>query len=351
MSGKGIITLAHGSGGVEMHEILSKLIFLRVEEPFKKVKGGVGIDVLDDGALIPLPDGGYLVVSIDSYTVNPIFFPGGNIGILAASGSINDVLMMGGRPIAMLDSIVVEEGFPLDDLEVIVESFLRVLREEGVALIGGDFKVMPKGSLDKIVITTTSIGIARKPIVDSIKPGDKIIVSDFVGDHGAVISLLQLGLEGSVEELSTGLLKSDVKPLSKLMIPLVERYGDVIHAARDPTRGGLAGVLNEWSSKSGLVIVVNEDDIPVREAVKRYTEIIGVDPLYLASEGVAVLSVDPLYADEVLEYMRSLGFENSRVIGEVRASEKYKGYVLARTSVGGFRIIEPPRGELVPRIC
>jgi len=346
-----VVTLAHGSGGIEMHDIITKLIVSRVDNPLRRVEGGVGIDVLDDGALIPLPDGSYMVVSIDSYTVNPIFFPGGNIGTLAASGSINDVLMMGGKPIAMLDSIVVEEGFPLSDLQVIVDSFLRVLKEENVALIGGDFKVMPKGQVDKIVITTTAIGIARKPIVDSIRPGDKIIVSDFVGDHGAVITLLQLGLESSVEELASGLLKSDVKPLTKLMVPLVEKYGDVIHAARDPTRGGLAGVLNEWSSKSGYIIVVNEDSIPVREAVKRYTEIIGVDPLYLASEGVAVLSVDSSYVDEILEYMRSLGFGNASIIGEVRASERYKGYVLARTGVGGFRIIEPPHGELVPRIC
>lgn len=345
------ITLAHGSGGVETFEILERLIFKRVEDKLKRVGNGFGIDVLDDGAVIPLPSGDHIVVSIDAYTVNPPFFPGGNIGTLAAAGSINDVLMMGGRPIAILDSIVVEEGFPIEDLEKIVQSFLDVLKSENIALIGGDFKVMPKGSVDKIVMTTTAIGIAKKPIVDNPKPGDKIIVSDFVGDHGAVIMLLQMGLEKNVEELGKGLLKSDAKPLTKLMLPLIDRFSNYINAARDPTRGGLAGILNEWASRTGTVIVVEEPLIPVRESVKRYCEMLGVDPLYLASEGVAVLSVDPTVAEEVVEYMKSLGFENARIIGEVKSSEKFKGYVLMKTGVGGYRILEPPRGELVPRIC
>jgi len=333
-----------------MHELLSKLIFARVAYELKRVKGGVGIDKLDDGALIPVSDSEFLVVSIDSYTVNPPFFPGGSIGSLAAAGSLNDVIMMGGRPIAMLDSIVIEEGFPLVDLNIIVEDFLRILREENVALIGGDFKVMPKGHIDKIVITTVALGRTSNPIVDEVKPGDKIIVSDYVGDHGAVIMLLQMGLGDKVEELSSGALKSDVKPLSKI-IPLMDKYKGGIHASRDPTRGGLAGVLNEWAKSSGLIIVLEESMIPVRESVERYSEMLGIDPLYLASEGVAILSVDPSLADGILEYMWKLGFENARIIGEVRSSEKFKGYVLARTSVGGFRIIEEPRGEIVPRIC
>lgn len=348
---RSVVTLAHGSGGVETQELLHKILISKVEDELKKVKGGVGIDVLDDGALVPSPTGGYIVVSIDSYTVNPPFFPGGNIGVLAASGSINDVLMMGGKPVAILDSIVVEEGFSVESLEIIVESFIRVLREENVAVIGGDFKVMPRGHIDKIVITTTALGIANRPIVDTPKPGDKIIVSDYVGDHGAVIMLLQLGLDDSIRELSQGLLKSDVKPLTKLMIPLVERYAGKINAARDPTRGGLAGVLNDWASRTGLVIVVDETSIPLRDSVKRYSEIVGIDPLYLASEGVAVLSVNSECAGEILEYMWKLGFENARIVGDVRASDRYKGYVLGKTGVGGFRIVEPPRGELVPRIC
>ncbi|MEM1873836.1 MAG: hydrogenase expression/formation protein HypE [Acidilobaceae archaeon] len=343
------VKLAHGSGGVEMHELVESIVFSRIKR--KKVEGGLGVDKPDDGALIPLSDGGYLVVSTDSYTVNPPFFPGGNIGVLAASGSINDVLMMGGRPIAALDSIIVEEGFSFDDLEVIVESMMEVFNSEDVAVIGGDFKVMPRGSLDKIVINTTVLGIARRPIVDEPREGDKIVVSGYLGDHGAVIMLLQMGLEKRVEELEKGLLKSDVRPLTKLMIPLVEKYGEYIHAARDPTRGGLAGVLNEWARASGSVIVVEESRIPVRAPVRDYAEMLGIDPLYLASEGAAVLSVDGSVAEDVVEFMKRLGFEESRVIGEVRSSEKYRGYVLMKTVVGGYRLLEPPRGELVPRIC
>lgn len=343
------VKLAHGSGGVEMHKLIESLIISRVEK--KKVEGGLGIDYPDDGALIPMGNGEFLVISTDTYTVSPPFFPGGNIGTLAAAGSINDVLMMGGVPLAALDAIVVEEGFPIEDLSRIVDSMLFVFREEGVAVIGGDFKVMPKGSVDKVIINTTVLGIARKPIVDVPREGDKVIVSGHVGDHGAVILLLQMGVGERVEELEKGLLKSDARPLTRLMVPLVEKYGEHIRAARDPTRGGLAGVLNEWAKAAGKVIVVDEGKIPIRRPVKDYAEMLGVDPLYLASEGAAVLSVDAAAAEEVVEYMRGLGFEDARIIGEVRGSERYKGYVLLRSTVGGYRVLEPPTGDLVPRIC
>jgi hydrogenase expression/formation protein HypE len=345
------VTLAHGSGGVEMSELLEKLVFKRVKPGFRRISSGVGLDEADDGATIPLPSGGHLVVSVDSYTVNPPFFPGGNIGVLAATGSINDVVVMGARPIAMLDSIVVEEGFPLRDLEVIVNSMISVLESEGVALIGGDFKVMPRGQVDKIVITTTAIGVAEKPpIVDRPEPGDRVLVSDYIGDHGAVILMMQLGLS-NVDEIAKGLLKSDVKPLTKLMLPLVERYRECITAARDPTRGGLAGVLYEWAVKTGTLIVIDESRIPVREPVKRYAGSLGVDPLYLASEGVAVIALKPECSEEVLDFVQKLGFEDARIIGEVKKSELFRGYVVAETPVGGLRVVEPPRGELVPRIC
>lgn len=351
MSKSDRVSLAHGSGGVETYELIAKLILSRVPDNFKRVLNGVGIDVLDDGASVPLPNGQHIVISIDAYTVNPPFFPGGDIGTLAACGSINDVLMMGGKPIAMLDSIVIEEGFPVEDLEKIIESFTMILISESIALIGGDFKVMPRGQIDGIVITSAAIGIADKLIVDKPRPGDKIVVSDFVGDHGAVIMLLQMGLKDKVEEIGKGLLKSDVKPLTKLMLPLIQKYGEYIHAARDPTRGGLAGVLNEWASKTGLVIVIDESLTPIRVNVRRYSEMLGIDPLYLASEGVAVLAIDPSLADIVVEFMKSIGYGNTRIIGEVKQSEKFKGVVLARTGVGGYRIVDPPRGELVPRIC
>lgn len=345
---EGVVKLAHGSGGVETSQMLEVFVFSRLEERLKRVAGGVGIDFPDDAAAIPIGDGRYLVVTVDSYTVNPPFFPGGDIGVLAVSGSINDVLMMGGRPIAMLDAIVVEEGFPMEDLSRIVDSMLRVLREEGVALIGGDFKVMPKGQLDKITITTVGIGVAERLILDKPRPGDKIVVSGFLGDHGAVILARQMGI---VEEGAGGDLTSDVKPLTKLMVPLVEKYGDYIHAARDPTRGGLAMVLNDWAKASGTVIVVEEAAVPVRPQVASYANMLGIDPFALASEGATVLAVDPNVAEEVVEYAKRLGFENAAVVGEVRKADRYKGYVLLKTVAGGLRILEAPRGALVPRIC
>jgi len=339
-----VIKLSHGSGGVETSEIVEKLFIAKLGETLKKVPGGLGLDFPDDAAAIPIGDGQYLVVSVDSYTVSPPFFPGGDIGVLAASGSINDILMLGGRPIAMLDAVVVEEGLPMDTLEKIVNSFLSVLKSEGVALIGGDFKVMPKGQLDKVIITTVGIGIADQIIVDKPRPGDKIIVTDYVGDHGAVIMMLQYGE-------NPGALKSDVKPLTSLMIPLLEKYGRYIHAARDPTRGGLSMVLNDWAKTGGGVIVIEEDLIPIRPEVASYANMLGVDPFHLASEGVAVLAVDPMVAEEVLKLIHSIGFINARIIGEFKESQRYKGYVLLKTQAGGYRILEPPRGDIVPRIC
>ena len=342
-----VITLAHGSGGIEMSRLIEYLIFSKVPDKLKKVSYGLGIDFPDDAAAIPINEKEYLVISVDSYTVNPIFFPGGDIGKLAACGSINDVLMLGGKPIAILDSIIVEEGFPIEDLEKIINSFMKVIQEENIALIGGDFKVMPRGQIDKIVITTVGIGVANRIIVDkNIKPGDKIIVSDYIANHGAVIMALQYGIDLGKSELV-----SDCKPLTKLMIPLIEKYGHYIHAARDPTRGGIAMALNDWAKASNTIIVIEEDKIPIRDEVKRYCEMIGIDPLYLACEGVALLAVDESVADEIVEFMHKLGFENAGIIGEVKKSERFKGIVLYKTSVGGFRILEPPRGELVPRIC
>lgn len=341
------VSLAHGSGGKETSEIVDKLIISKLRAELMRVEGGLGTDVMDDGAAIPMEGGGYLIVTVDSYTVNPPRFPGGDIGALAASGTINDVLMMGGRPIAMLDSVVVEEGFPIDELNSLLDSMLGVLASEGVALIGGDFKVMPRGQVDGIVITAVGLGIARRPIVDSgLRPGDRIIVTDYVGEHGATIMALQHGID-----LSRGELRSDVKPLTKLMLPLLEEFRDAIHAARDPTRGGLAMALNDWAVKSGVSIVVDEESIPLREPVRAYSEVLGIDPLTLASEGVALLGVERSKAEEVLERVHELGYKNAAIIGEAVKPGRLGSVVLLRTSVGGTRVVEPPTGEIVPRIC
>lgn len=340
------VKLAHGSGGRETNLIVKRLILSKLFNDELSIEGGVGLGELDDGAAIPLSDGTYLVVSIDSYTVNPPFFPGGNLGKLAACGTINDVLMMGGIPKAILDSIIVEEGSPLSEIEEITESFIETLRKEGVKLIGGDFKVMPRGQLDRYVITTAGLGIARRPIVDSrVKPGDNIIVTGTVGDHGAAILAAQEGLSVKNE------LKSDVEPLTRLMVPLIEKYGDAVHAAQDPTRGGLAQALNEWAQKSGLLVILSEERVPVREDVKAFTELLGIDPLHLACEGRAVLGVEGDLAEEILGFVRDLGYPDASIIGEVKRKEEYGGIVVMKTLVGGLRILEPPSGILVPRIC
>ena len=281
-------------------------------------------------------------MSTDSYTVHPIFFPGGDIGKLAAVGSINDVVVMGARPLAMLDAIVVEEGFPMETLSTIVESMLRILTEEGVALLGGDVKVMPKGGVDEIIITTTCIGVADRVITDSgLVPGDSIVISGTIAEHGATIMALQAGLE--VE----GELKSDCEPLTRVIE--VAKDIEEIHAAKDITRGGLASSLNELAEKSNVTIIVDEEKIPISERVKAYCEMLGIDPLVLASEGRAIIGVPSGRAEELVEELRKAGYEHANVIGRVVKRGKYS--VLLETVAGGKRILEKPLGEIVPRIC
>ena len=335
-----IITLAHGTGGKESFEVINKLFVKRFK--FKSVNNGVGLDNLDDGSTIPSVEGD-LVFTIDSYTVNPIFFRGGNIGKLAATGTLNDIAVMGGEPIAVLDSIVVEEGFPIEDLEIIINSFKEVLERYNVALLGGDFKVMPRGALDKIIITTVGIGRIKKLLVDSgLKPGDKIIVSGYIAEHGATILAHQMGIDPEESKLM-----SDCSPIVEAIQAALEVGG--IHAAKDPTRGGLASALNELAEKSGVSIKIFESNIPIREEVSGVCEMLGVDPLYLASEGLVILGVDPNYADDVVKKLRNSGFPHAAIIGEV--SKERPGYVFVETVVGGLRILEPPSGIPLPRIC
>ncbi|KSW11634.1 hydrogenase expression/formation protein HypE [Pyrodictium occultum] len=343
------ITLAHGAGGKETEELVRNLIVQSVPPELWKVKGGTGLDILDDAALIPVGENRYIAVTVDTYTVKPLFFPGGDLGRLAASGTINDLLMVGARPLAVLDGVVVEEGFPVEDFKKIMDSFINTLKEEGVALIGGDFKVMPKGQLDGVVIASMGIGLVEgRPIVDTeVRPGDKIIVSGYLGDHGAAILAAQqaIGAEMKVE--------SDVKPLTRLMLPLLEKHRESIHGAGDPTRGGLSMLLNDWAEKTKTVIVFEEEKVPVRPQVREYAEMLGVDPFSLASEGVAVLAVEPSKAQEILEYIHSLGFRDAAIVGQVYEPKdpRHAGRVLLKSMAGGVRILEPPSGEIVPRIC
>ncbi len=335
------VGLAIGGGGRETEEFVKNFIL-----PLFKLKslGGVGLEDMEDGATVPIGDGRHVVISVDSYTVNPPFFPGGDIGKLAATGSMNDVAVMGAEPKALFDAIIVEEGFKLSDLKKIISSMAEVANSLNVALLGGDTKVMPKGSIDKIVIATVGIGIAEEPLLtlDRAEPGDKILVTGPVGDHGAVILALQFGLQVKT-------LKSDVRPVWPAIKALREALGPDLKAAKDPTRGGLAMALNELAERSKTTVYVEEDKIPVRPAVKEYADMLGVEPLALASEGQAMIVVKGDRAEEALEVLRKAGFEEAAIIGEVRKGKP--GYVISRTPVGGLRLLEKPSGELVPRIC
>ncbi|MCX8184874.1 MAG: hydrogenase expression/formation protein HypE [Sulfolobales archaeon] len=343
-----MIKLEHGAGGLEMIDFIAKYIASKVPPHMRNTPGGYGLDFMDDGAVIDIGGGVYLVLTIDSYTVKPPRFPGGDIGKLAASGTINDLLMMGGRPLALVDAVVVEEGTSETLVEEVIESFVSTVAQVGAHIVGGDFKVMPKGSIDGIVVTSSGIGIARTPLVDRrIRAGDVVVVSGPIADHGAVIAAAQLGLLDKV----SGLI-SDVKPLHDLMLPLIDRFGELIHAAKDPTRGGLASVLYEWVRGTQLTIVIDRDSIPIREATRKFLELLGVDPLNSASEGVAVLALPRDIYPEALEFIKSLGYSDAAVVGEVIDSptDFLRGRVIAKTEIGGYTLVEPSP-LLTPRIC
>lgn len=337
----------HGSGGIETWRVISKYIVSRIPEKYWRVMDGVGLDVLDDGSYVKVGDQ-YLVFSSDSFTVNPIFFPGGDIGHLAGSGVLNDLVMMGARPVAYIDNIVVEEGFPFSDLEKILSSLTKVLIENNVALIGGDFKVMPRGSIDKIVLGGFGIGVSKyEPVIDRIELGDKIVVTSYIAEHGSTILAAQLGM---LDENTS--LRSDSRPLVKTVLPVIEKYREYITAARDPTRGGLAMVLNEWVRGTKYSIIIDRTKIPIRDEVRSFLDALGIDPLTVACEGVAVLAVKPDAVDEVVDMLHRLGEKQARVIGEVIEpnNEVLMGRVIAITEVGGKVVIQPNALNL-PRIC
>jgi len=340
------VSIVHGTGGLETWRIIYNHIVKKMPENLWNTMNGVGLDALDDGCYVKIDDS-YLVFTSDSFTVNPIFFPGGDIGHLAASGVLNDLVVMGAKPIAFMDNIVVEEGFPLEDLDRIIGSMTRVLVENSVALIGGDFKVMPRGAIDKIIIGGFGIGVSRyEPIIDRVRESCKIIVSNYIAEHGATILAAQLGMLGEETKL-----RSDSRALVKTVLPVIEKYRSHIHAARDPTRGGLAMVLNEWVRGTPYTIYVERSRIPVRDDVRSFLDGLGIDPLTVASEGVAVLAVDEEYADEIVGELRKYG-ENPEIVGEVRLedSDVLKGRVIAVTEVGGKVVVQPSALNL-PRIC
>jgi hydrogenase expression/formation protein HypE len=302
---------------------------------------GIGLSEMDDGATIPLGDKN-IVITTDATTVKPLFFPGGDLGRLAICGAVNDLSMMGAKPIALASTLVVEEGFPLSTLKQLLASMNEVMVEVGVPLIAGDTKVVERGSLDEIVASTTGIGFAENVVTDSgSEPGDKIIVSGTIGNH-------QLSLLSKREGLSfEASLESDVAPLWGMIEKALKIGG--INAMKDPTRGGLSGALNELARKASVDFILEEEAIPVQGVVRSATEMLGLDPMELANEGVAVMVVDANRADDVLRVLRKTEMgKDAAIIGEAQEGPRR---VIMETEIGGRRIVREPYGSPMPRIC
>jgi len=339
------ITQLHGAGGELMGELLDRLILPKLG---RATAERIGLRALDDGATIacPFTAEGELVLTTDSHVVKPTFFPGGDIGLLAAAGTINDLAVMGARPIALTLAAIIEEGFLFVDLERIIDSFASAIESVGVSVICGDTKVMPAGDVDGILLNTTGVGIARHAVSDAgLCPGDRVVLTGTIGDHG-------MALLAAREEfnLSTRL-QSDVAPVWPMLAPLLESpSGDAVHAMKDPTRGGLAAALNEMARKSGTCIEIDESSIPIREPVLGLSELLGISPFEVANEGKAILIIAPETVDDALRTLRAhpLGTD-AAIVGTV--TEAYPKRVILDTEVGGRRFLDMPLGDPVPRIC
>ena len=336
---KEVIKLEHGGGGRLMRELLEEVIVSAYRR--NRVEGGIGLPEMDDGATIPL-NGHNIVFTTDAYTVRPLFFRGGDIGSLAICGTVNDLAVMGATPLALATSIIVEEGFPIQVLRRVVESMNRALEEVGAPMVAGDTKVVERGKLDELVINAAGLGIADRVITDAgLKPGDQIILTGTIGNH-------QLSLLSSREGLQfEAPLESDVAPLWGMIREALIVGG--ITAMKDPTRGGLAASLNDLARKSKVDILLREEEIPLKGVVRSAAEMLGLDPLELANEGMAIIGVEEGRAQGVLEVVkRSRYGGDAAIVGEVLEG---KGRVILETYVGGRRIVREPLGSPMPRIC
>jgi len=335
------IVLGHGSGGKLTADLIDKIFLPAFRNPT--------LDKLDDQAVLTI-GGARLAFSTDSFVVTPIFFPGGDIGRLAIHGTVNDLAMSGARPLYLSAAFILEEGLAVDDLRRVVESMRGAAAEAGVQLITGDTKVVNRGKGDQIFITTTGIGVIDHDVsisADRARPGDKIILSGYIGDHGMTIMSQREGLEFE------SAIESDCAPLNGLvsaMLATASPANDFIHTLRDPTRGGVATTLNEIAKHANVGMVLDERTIPVRESVKGACEVLGLDPLYVANEGKLLALVIPEMAGAVLQQMRQhrLG-QDAVIIGDV--VEDHPGMVLMKTEIGGTRVLDVMFGEQLPRIC
>jgi hydrogenase expression/formation protein HypE len=345
------ISMAHGGGGTAMQELIKKYVL--------KYLGGssaeVPLEALDDSAVIE-----DIVLKSDSHTVKPLFFPGGDIGRLAITGTVNDIAAVGAEPLALTSGFIIEDGFEIETFENILKSMQETCEEAGVYVLTGDTKVMEKGALDKFVVNTSGIGkrsryldenlqivrehrdLKSRWLLDSnLSNGDSIIVSGTLGDHGIAVLSSREGYGFETE------VKSDMMPLNKVVNELLQ-IGGIVNI-KDPTRGGLSNVLNEWSEKSNIGITIHEEKIPIRTGVKAACEMLGIDPFEIGNEGKLVIATIPEKAEEILDKLKGTEIgHDAAIIGKVT---KGSNYVVLETSIGGKRIILPPIGDPVPRIC
>jgi hydrogenase expression/formation protein HypE len=338
------ILLKHGAGGRAMRRLIHDA-FLRAFETDPPQRAGVlGVSAMDDGGAVRIGDR-WLVLTTDSHVIQPPFFPGGDIGRLAVCGTVNDLAMMGATEVLGLTcGVVLEEGFARADLDRILASMRTACDEASATVIAGDTKVMGKGEIDGIVINTSGIGLTSRLVRDSgLKPGDRLIVTGTIGDHGMAVMARRHGLELDAD------LVSDVAPLNTLVAAALDVAPHAISAMKDPTRGGVAGALHEMGSKSGVGILLDEAMLPVREAVRGVSELVGIDPLHVANEGKAVIGVSEEATSRVLAALRAhpLG-RHAAVIG--LCTVDHAGMVILDTGFGR-RLVAEPEGELLPRIC
>ena len=332
------IVMGHGGGGKLGNELVEHLFLPAFRNP--------ELENLGDAAVLDL-GGGKLAMSTDSFVVQPLFFPGGSIGELAVNGTVNDLAVSGAEPRFLSASFILEEGFPLAQLAAIVEAMAQAAATAGVKIVTGDTKVVERGHGDGCYINTAGVGLLRPGITvgpHRAQPGDAILVSGTIGDHGMAIMSVREGLEFESQ------IRSDCAALNGMIADVLAAAGAAVHAMRDPTRGGLASTLNEISQSSGVGVEIDEPSLPVRPQVQSACELLGLDPVYVANEGKAVFFVAPEAAEQVLAVLRAhpLGCDAAR-IGRVTA--EHKRMLVARTAMGANRVIPTQIGEQLPRIC
>jgi hydrogenase expression/formation protein HypE len=331
------ILLGHGSGGILSHRLISELFYPQFSN--------VILDQKDDAAVIAVNQN-RLAFTTDSFVVDPIFFPGGDIGKLAVCGTVNDLAVMGAKPLYLSVGFILEEGFPIATLQTIVFNMKNAAQNAGVQIVTGDTKVVPRGTADKIFINTSGIGIIQGQSIVSgsqAKPDDVVLVNGTLGDHGIAVMAEREGLDLQTE------VRSDCAPLNGLIDTLFSASSE-IHVLRDPTRGGLATTLNEIARQSNVSIEIDEQKIPVASSTRSVCEILGLDPLYIANEGKVVVICSEKDAEKILKTMRKHQYgKNSCIIGKV--AQQPGGKVFMTTAIGGHRIIDMLAGEQLPRIC